>query len=436
MVRPAPVPPLPAPLDIVLITGLSGESGEIGRDIASGFTDTVNDLRLAETLRLVVRDDGGNTATLATLARQAAQHPHTIAMIGPDRADGFDAMAEQAKAGRLAAFAPMGAPPEDADPSQRSWSFSLQAPNVSQGQMLARVLQRVLPGGHVTRLIAEDARPDGLWQGLAEAYRGTRSELREIVWHKAADPAAQIAAIADLTATDAMVVSLPGPQAADAVRTLRQAGYDGQIVTTGDGSLASFPDRFKGDRREAVQQGFYTTGQLSLVPFTPRMAGAESQRLVQAYRAAHQAEPSWAYATGHDLAVIVANFLAHGAKAGSLSAVDIARLRDSLRTHLLTLRQRAAPEAGLTGALTFDENGQRDQPMKLVVTHDLLQTPFMMQFSDRPQLATQGRADPQGVTLGDLSYPLIPAVSPPPAPSPSLPSARRWHGWIGRLWPP
>lgn len=394
------------PFDIQLIAASSGLSKEIVSDIAEGYNDAVRAAGIGGAARLVVRDGGG--ATLAAQAGDAARNSQTLAIIGATPPDGIADLAAAADQSRIVALAPLGAPSKSA---AGSWTFPLQASAFTQGEMLGRTLLQFLPGGKIVEFIPANQPADGFWHGLTTVWDGRPgASLRRIVWDPAGDPARQIAAITDIMALDCLIVSLPGDAAEALIRELRTIGYPGQIVATGDASLASFPERFKGERKEAIARGYYTYGVLSIVPFTPRIASPESKRVVQAYRATHQSEPSWAYALGYDSGLLVAGFVADAKAGAGVSPRDMEKTRAAFRQYLLGLAMSDDEVRGLSGPLRFDSANQRDLPQKIVVTLSGRQIPFQMQFSDQPRVVEPGEASENTVRLNDAAYTLIPAV--------------------------
>ncbi len=396
------------PLDIVLIADASGEAREIGNDIARGFDDAIREAGLDRELRLVTRDDGGRANAVAALAEGAALGFHTLAMVGPTQSNGYAEMVAAAAEGTLLALAPIGAP-SGIEPN--SFAYSMQPPNTKTGEMLGRILQRVLPGDRLVLLALPGSRPDGYWDGVVLSYAGRAgAELTLEPWPTDQTPEQQRERLARHAQADAVLVNLPMKEAEAAIRQLRVSGHGGRIVVLGEASLASFAERFTDDRRERITPGFFTNGIIAAVPFTPRMSSAESQRRVQAYIARNNAEPSWAYASGYDAGLLLAEFIRHSKADGSFTLTDPDRMRSLLHDWMRARDADSGATSGFTGRITFDSTHQRDTPLKLVEFVGRRQLPLIVQLSDRPRLVEQVGPGEEAIRLGELAYPLIPAV--------------------------
>ena len=416
------------PLDIVLIADTSGPNKDIGTEMASGVQDAISHLGLSDDVRLVVRDEGGRPEAISALADGAAAGFHTLAMVGPTETAGFDAVNASARDGQVVALMPIGAP---VDGINSKWSFTLQSSSLKSGEVTGRIIQRSISGERVVMIaspgeLAQQATvstapadaaataaptttPDGFWRGLTAAYQGhPGSSVRQIAWPADAD--AQRSTLGDAGQSDAVVITLPADDAATALRGLKTSGYRGLILTRGDGSMEKFAERFRSEPRERIDPGFFTNNVVSPVPFTPRIAGPEGQKLISEYAAKHGREPSWAYAYGYDAGLLLSQFVGEAKARGKLDLSAPDKMRSALLDFLNGASARGHHEEGFTGSIAFSPENQRDMPPKLVRYSKGLQSPFFEQMSSVPVLSDSVTEKTDFVALGPVSYRLIPSI--------------------------
>ena len=396
------------PLDVVLIADTSGATKFVGTDMASGFQDAVRSGGVTDEIRLIVRDDGGRSEAVSALAEGSASGFRTLAMVGPSDAQGFQAFRTAANEGEVPALVPVGSPARDGN---GKWTFTLQSSNFKSGQILGRILQRVASGPRIAEITLQDAPHDGLWGGIIEAYKDKGAEtLEQITWPKNIKPEAVKALLADNLYFDAIVITLPMPEAEMALRQLRNFGYEGTIVVEGEASLEDFALRFKNDAKEKISEGYFTDGVLSLVPFTPSIANSDSQNLISKYITTHSNQPSWAYAYGYDSGMIIARFVRDLKKTGNFTLSNPDKMRSELRKFLVGMNLSPDVLHGFTGALGFEDSHERDIPPKLVIYKGRKQSPYFVQVSDQPALLRANDPASNYVRLGDLGYRIIPVV--------------------------
>jgi len=416
------------PLDIVLIADTSGPNKDIGTEMASGVQDAISHLGLNEDVRLVVRDEGGRPEAVSALADGAAAGFHTLAMVGPTETAGFDAVNASAREGQVVALMPIGAP---VDGANSKWAFTLQSSSLKAGEVTGRIIQRSISGERVVMITSPGdlaqqvaaptapadpaatatptTTPDGFWRGLTAAYQGhPGSSARQMGWPAAAD--AQRSTLADAGQSDAVVLALPADDAETALRGLKTSGYRGLILARGDGSMEKFAERFRSDPRERIDPGFFTNNVVSPVPFTPRIAGPDGQKLISEYAAKHGREPSWAYAYGYDAGLLLSQFVGEAKARGKLDLSAPDRMRSALLDFLNGAGARGHHEDGFTGSIAFSPENQRDMPPKLVRFSGGLQTPFFEQMSSVPVLTDSVTEKTDFVALGPVSYRLIPSI--------------------------
>ena len=416
------------PLDIVLIADTSGPNKDIGTEMASGVQDAISHLGLTDDVRLVVRDEGGRLEAVSALADGAAAGFHTLAMVGPTETAGFDAVNVSARDGQVVALMPIGAP---VDGANSKWAFTLQSSSLKTGEVTGRIIQRSIPGERIVMITSPadlaqpisrpvtpadpaasstpTTTPDGFWRGLNAAYQGhPGSIVRQIGWPAATD--AQTATLADAAQSDAVVIALSADDAEAALRGLKSSGYRGLILTRGDGSMEKFADRFRSDPRERIDPGYFTDNVVSPVPFTPRIAGPDGQKLISDYVAKHKREPSWAYAYGYDAGLLLSQFVSDMKREGKLDLSAPDRMRAALLDFLNGTGPHLHHEEGFTGPITFSAENQRDTPPKLVRFSKGLQSPFFEQMSSTPTLTESVTEKSDFVALGPVSYRLIPSI--------------------------
>ncbi len=419
------------PLDIVLIADTSGANKDIGTEMAAGVQDAISHLGLNDDVRLVVRDEGGRPEAISALADGAAAGFHTLAMVGPTETAGFDAVNASARDGQVVALMPIGAP---VDGVNSKWAFTLQSSSLKAGEVTGRIIQRSITGERVVMIappgelassvpapaaptapadpaatVTPTTTPDGFWKGLTAAYQGhPASSLRQIGWPAVAD--AQRATLSDAAQSDAVVIALPADDAEAVLRSLKTSGYRGLVLTRGDGSMEKFAERFRSDPRERIDPGFYTNNVVSPVPFTPRIAGPDGQKLISEYAASHKREPSWAYAYGYDAGLLLSQFVGDMKASGKLDLAAPDRMRTALLEFMNGSGERRHHEAGFTGTISFSPENQRDVPPKLVRFSKGLQSPFFEQMSSTPVLTDSVADKSDFVALGPVSYRLIPSI--------------------------
>jgi len=402
------------PLDVVLIADTSGPTQFIGKDMAAGFQDAINEAQIGDDVRLVVRDDEGQVAKVAAIAQGSAAGFSTLALFGPTEQQGFQSVRDAATEGMVVALTPVGS---SVTSRNGDWTFSLQAGTFKTGFMLGRVLQKIADGSRVVHLVAKDGEQTAFWKGVLEAYYDVDTSLEtfdpkqfELVWTKDPGKKTLSKVTGEALPTNVVIISLPAAQAQDALRELRDVGYLGTIVLEGEGSLANFPERFKNEPKELLSEGFYTNGVLSLVPFTPSVGTAESQRLIAGFREAHNADPSWAYAYGYDAGLLISRFVAASKAAGTFSLSNPGATQQALQKFLQQARLEGTKIHGYTGDLSFTATNEREMSPKLVFYHGGAQLPYYLQIGDQPHIKTGLQRDKNEIVVGAESYRVTPVV--------------------------
>jgi ABC-type branched-subunit amino acid transport system substrate-binding protein len=402
------------PLDIVMLADTSGATKFIGQDMASGFQDAIAAAKITDDIRLVVRDTEGEVAKTSAVASGSASGFRTLALFGPTEQTGFESVRDAATEGLVVAITPVGS---SSSAPNGDWTFSLQGPTRQSGFKLGRVLQRVGTGPLVAHLVKEGSEGSQFWSGVLGAFADiiyspdVRSTPQmEVQWPFKSSSGSSDTISPEALASDAIIISLPAADAEVALRELREDGYCGIIVLSGEGSLANFPNRFKADPKEVLEEGYYTNAVLSLVPFTPSIGNAESQRLINDYRATHKADPSWAYAYGHDAGQLIAEFVASAKADGSFSLSNPGNTQQALQKFLKSSSTRATKLHGYTGDLEFSSRNERDLSPKIVVYQAGKQRPFYLQVGDQPHLKSQVKTGNETIQVGSEVFNLTPVV--------------------------
>ncbi len=396
------------PLDVVLIADTSGPSKVIGTEMAEGFQDAIAANAASDDVRLVVRDDEGRVAATSALAQGSASGFHTLAVVGPTEPAGFTAVRDAATDGTVVALAPTASPVRQAN---GDWTFTLQPPAYKDGFMLGRILQRVAAGPNVVQLVSDKTKHSGFFEGLADSYNDISDTLQfQVVWPEDSDPSQVEALMAGNLYADAILISLPADQAEQALRELRDYGYLGIVAIEGDGTLASFATRFANDPKERLSPGYYTDGVIGMVPFTPNIAGSESQKLIGRSLQQRGRDPSWAYAYGYDTGLVISSFVAEKKRDGTFSLANPSAMQTALKEYLHNVQVDGHDVTGFTGALHFGSGNQRDISPKLIVYLEGKQLPYYMQISDVPEFGRSATVNLGTVNMGQLHYVLSPVV--------------------------
>lgn len=399
------------PLDVVFVADISSPARRVGEDLTRGFNDALSASPFASAVRVLVRDDQGRTEALEALSEGATSGFRTLAVIGPSQSKGFSVFARAMEQGEVPALVPV-APPQQANGGR--WMFTMQPSQRQQGQFAGRLIHRIQPAKRVAFVSVKDSSLDGYWSGIAESFGDTSTETivsRQIEGEADAN-AIQMETVG-LLGFDLIFIDLPSEKAALLLRALRDKGYRGRIVGLNEMALADFPQRFKDFPAERLAPGHYTNGVFTVAPFSPDVSGEASRQLTEAYRAKTGDEPSWAYAYGYDAGALLVGFMKAQRDAGH-DPLDAKpdEWRAALRDYLEVSRVAAKPISAFTGALTFNEQHQRDLAPSLLEYHDGRLSPYPLQFSDRPGRLEANSADTaeNSVLVDERYYDLVPVV--------------------------
>ncbi len=399
------------PLDVVFVADISSPARRVGQDLTQGFNDALAASPYADAVRVLVRDDQGRTQALEALAEGATSGFRTLAVIGPSQSNGFSVFASAMEQGEVPALVPVAAPTQ-ADGGR--WMFTMQSSQRRQGEFAGRLIQRIQPAKRVAFVTLKDSSLDGYWSGIAESFSDASIEtitLRQIEAEADAN-SIQMETVA-LIGFDLIFIDLPSEKAGLLLRALRDKGYRGKIVGLNEMAIPDFPQRFKDLPAERLAPGYYTNGVFAVAPFSPDVSGTASRKLTEAYHTRTGADPSWAYAYGHDAGALLVGFMSAQRDAGrdALKA-NPEEWRTALREYLDASRVAAKPASGFTGVLAFDEQRQRDLAPSLLEYQDGRLSPYPLQFGDRPGRPEPNDAnDPKNtVVVADRYYDLVPVI--------------------------
>jgi ABC-type branched-subunit amino acid transport system substrate-binding protein len=397
------------PLDVVLVADFSGNDRLIGADLERGFEDALQARGGSKVLRIVRRDDQGKPQATLALAEGAAAGFRTLTIVGPGQSRGYDEFAVQAEEGGVPVLVPV-APPGPAGPGK--WVYTLQPSQELQSELAARLVQKIRPARRAVFVTLPDT-GSGYWKGLQRALAGSSMPEPEIRTVPADAQAATLASLGkELAQVDLVFVDLPSTLAVPLVVGLRDAGHKGRIVGFGEMALTGFAKRFAELPKERLSAGYYTNGVLAVTAFSPDEVDERSRGLVDAYHGKHGADPSWAYAYGYDVGILLMDFVAlrTGQEAAG-AKIDPQQWRDALREYLDALRIAARPTSAFTGPITFDDTRQRDTQPSLLTYLYGRPVPYSRQFSHLPaRLEPRSQEGVPEIAVGDRYYDLVPIV--------------------------
>ena len=397
-------------LDVVAIADFSGPTKMVGQDLAQGFKDAVEQEKISEDVRLIIRDDRGDGNVVAALADGAAAGYSTLAVIGPTQVKGYDDMVGSLQEGMVPGLVPIG-PPASYKDSQ--WIFSLQASQNRQGEFVASLLEKVQKVQSTVFVVSQGDSANGFINGYKKQQSlKTKSSLEVKILPSAGDKEALTVFLQSLFKYDAVVFSLPGNEAVTLVKGLRDDAYAGYLIGFGGASLTTFPELFKSFPKEQLDPGFYTNGLISATAFTPNMADEQARKLIKVYQKKYKDEPSWAYAFGYDSGVVLGNFFKQlKSTTPDWKALPPDEIRKKFATYLKSLNALSVSKSGFTGDIRFDQNNERDIPPTIVVYKSRIQVPYLFQYgTDASRFNFAKKLDEGQIQLDERVYDIVPVA--------------------------
>ena len=328
-------------------------------------------------LELVTFDDGNDAERARAVAKQIADNPRIVAVIGHGSSTASQAAgAIYAQAG-VPAITPRSTAPDVTEGNP--WYFRTIFSDDREGEFLAYYARDVLgaAGLAVVRTPTKYAERMG-----GVIHREAKRLDLPILAEWGGDPLAADGAerMEELTRTlaglppDTVVMLLAFQKSAiPLVKAIRDAGVKLRILGPDPLGTIELANAFARMPREQTSPGFYTTGLFVSAPFLADTANVEARQLIQRLSLKGGALQTWSAPYAYDAAKVLVEAM-HRAGFGPEVPADGRR---AIRDQLAQMRSPGLGVPGATGVTWFDESGNAMKPVIIGQFSKLLMSSLM-----------------------------------------------------------
>ena len=375
-------------LRIGLVGPMSGPQADKGQAMVAGARLALERANAAggaddRRIELVVRDDKGEPATAAALAKELADQTDVLAVLGHlGDAASASAGAVYAEKG-LAAVTGSGGTPAVTDSNE--WYFRVGLTTALQGTILANYIARILKEERVIIIHDTEAYGRSVFEALENELsimkrRGLASvEIASIHNFSSADPDHRIvlngiaAKLKESYSKEMIFLAVDEAAAASLIPEMKNNPryrfgnpIPYRIMGPDSFSRPGLLEAFSTLRRERQNPGFYSEGVYAVVPFLADVANQKAQDFRRQFRADFDRAPDAVAAGCHDAATVVAQALRR------LDGVpeNLAVARQEVRAHLAGFDGEDKSVAGVTGNVYVDRGGNAVKAVSVGVYHE------------------------------------------------------------------
>lgn len=347
---------------VALVAPLSGPSAEIGRSLRQGAQFMVEDLNKAggidgRTVVLEVLDDKGEPAEARRIAERIAAGGRTLAVVGHWSPDVAQAAASVYQAAGIPAMVPASGLPELT--AKDGWIFSPLYDARAEARFLANYARNVI-GHKLMSVVQEDSEYGrAMTAAITETFQrfGAPPQFRFV--YKPNDPADLARLVEEYKAkrdeAGALFLAADEANAPAVVKAFKDANL--RPVWFGPGRLGT--NAFTAAL--GALGANYANGIYVAAPLLFDTANEAAQTFKVAYRQRFQGEPDWVAAFSHDAVKVVADSVRSAGIAGGGGA--LADKRRALRDAIAARQKPDDGVKGITGTVTFQENGRGNTPV-------------------------------------------------------------------------
>ena len=262
------------------------------------------------------------------------------------------------------------------------WYFRVISNNNLQGKLSALYLKGVLNKKKINIAYEEDAYGTTLKNAFTGAAESLGLEVQN-VWgidSLSKDKDLKLKQIASRLAKEsdesqALYLALLDQEAAKLVKMLEDRQVDTTILGGDALGLGTFPEEFKGIKKEDKQVSDYTHGIYATTYFIRDIANRKAQKFSQQFRSKYGREPDALAATNFDAASIVIQAIK---KVAQEDNSEINRVQ--VRNALTTFNKPQKSYSGVTGHIYFDAKGNaiNPSPFGIYMRDTLISAPIQL----------------------------------------------------------
>jgi branched-chain amino acid transport system substrate-binding protein len=349
-------------IEIAVAVPLSGDLGPNGQAIWEGIQLAIDEANASgdgPRLEPVAYDDKSSDDIAREIASRIVASP-AVLVLGPETStQSLAAGPVYAEAG-LTALTPTAT--DDAI-TESATTFRLLSKNTDQGEIIATYLARVLDKRQVA-VIVPDAGASGLRQGFEVAADRLGIEAVYLSFKTTEEAEGVARQIATDASSPAVVFLTLGRQAARILPELRRLGVQGPFLGSDSLGQEGFAEGFFSLPEEQARRGAVTDGVYALSPLLLDSANAETLAFAERFRIRFGHDPLWFSAAGYEAGRVAAasgRAIAAAASAGD----EVPALRAAALAHVKSLSNVARALPGLFGAIWFDQDQGRHQPIRV-----------------------------------------------------------------------
>jgi branched-chain amino acid transport system substrate-binding protein len=319
------------------IAQANGRSFKMASEMAIEEINQAGGIR-GKRLVLEIKDDEARPERAIQVAAELRDDPRVVAVIGHIGSAASIAAADvyNHPARGLLQISPASSSPALSEAGE--WTFRICPTDLQHGPALASWTREKLGLDHAAVLYANDEYGRGLLETFGAAFEGAGGQLvaRDpflpalMEDERALDPYIERAIREHM---DALVIAGQAPEALKIVRAARRLGFTGAVL--GADGITSLKDE------GALAEGVYVTS-----AFLPDRGSPKAREFVNKYVERYNELPDHRGAMAYDAIHLVARALR-----------EVGPDRRALRTYIAGVGTMSDPYEGVSGSITFDENG-------------------------------------------------------------------------------